>query len=149
VYILKDDKIGYEPLINADSHEDIGNYFTYLDTISKALSKRLDELEIENKKLKNDISGIENEYYTKDLESKEYKEQIEVINLKCMELNGKNNELIDKYENLQKRYKLLEVENARNMDEMKNLRKENKLFQSQSNVKVRETLGEKIKKLIK
>jgi chromosome segregation ATPase len=149
VYILKDDKISYESLINSDSHEEIGNYFTYLDTISKALSKRLDELEIDNKRLKNDISQLENEYYNKDLECKEYKAQIEIINLKYLELEGKNNELIDKYENHQKRYKLLEVENARNMDEMKNLRKENKLLLSQSNVKDKETIMKRIKRLIK
>ena len=149
VYILKDDKLSYEPIIDTDSHEEIGNYFTYLDTISKALSKRLDELEVDNKRLKTDVSRIENEYYTKELESKEYKEQIEIINLKCKELEAKNIELVDKYENHQKRYKLMEIENARNMDEMKNLRKENKLLLSQSNVKHKETLREKIKKIIK
>ena len=139
---LKDEKLKDEIFVNLDETKDVGSYFTYLDNISKALSKRLDDLEYENQTLKNELlrlkledDEIENRYL-------ENKEQMEA-------LTNKYNELVEKYEKEQKRAKLLELENARNMDDLKTLRKENKILVSQTSDNVKQTFIEKIRKIIK
>jgi hypothetical protein len=135
---LRDDKLNDDMLNDIDSNKEIGNYFTYLDSISKALSKRLDELENENKTLKNEL-----------LIQRHEADEKELIIKKLNELGLKFEELSEKYEKEQKRAKLLEVENARNMDEMKNLRKENKILLSKTSDRSKETLLEKFQRLIK
>lgn len=139
---LKDEKLKEDFFINLDPNKDIGDYFTYLDNISKALSKRLEDLENENQTLKNELlklkledDEIENRYLAS-------KEQMESI-------TNKYNDLMEKFEKEQKRAKLLELENARNMDDLKSLRKENKILVTQTSDNVKETLMEKIHRLIK
>lgn len=141
---MNDEELNKEASLKIDSHKEIKNYFTYLDSISKALSDRLDELESENKTLKTELTKIQLEFDEKNNECYEYKEQIEIVSQKFMELSEKFEDIGEKYEKEQKRYNLIETENARNMDELKNLRKENKLLLSNVAGKGKETLRQKI-----
>lgn len=146
---MKDEKNNDEVFFNIDSNKEIGNYFAYLDSISKALSKRLDELEMENKSLKDGISKLSEAAVETNNECLEYQQQMGVMSRKFIELSEKYEELLEKYEKEQRRSKLLEIENARNMDDIKNLRKENKALSAKTATKEKETLKDKIHKLIK
>lgn len=145
---VKDEKTDNN-MIETDTHKEFKNYFTYLDNISKALSERLDELEAENEDMKSELIRTQQEFDEKNIECEDFKEQIEALSSKLIEFTEKYEELNEKFEKEQKRYNLIVVENNRNMDELKNLRKENKLLQSHVSDSKRETILEKLKKIIK
>lgn len=136
---MKDDKSEGKDIFEVDSNKKISDYFTYLDNISKALSKRLDDLENENKQYKEKIISL-----NQGLEEKEnilalYEEQIN-------DSEQKLNELAEKLEKEQRRTKVLEVENARNMDELKTLRKENKTLITQNSDSEKTSIIQRIKR---
>lgn len=135
--------------IDIDSNKEVTNYFTYLDNISKALSKRLDDLENENKALKTELIKLSLEAQDMDAACLDYRSHDEIISKKYLEMSEKFEELNEKYEKEQKRAKLLEVENTRIMDDLKVLRKENKVLVLQNSDRGKETLMEKIQRLIK
>lgn len=139
---MKDDRNEPKAFFEVDSNKKIGDYFTYLDNISKALSKRLDDLENENIGYKNEILELEKNIEEKDKLIQDYEDQISGNDTKV-------NELIEKLEKEQRRTKVLEVENTRNMDELKSLRKENKSLLIQSSDNERVSLIQRIKRKFK
>lgn len=136
---MKEDKNESKAFFEMDSSKKIGDYFTYLDNISKALSKRLDDLENENINYKNLNIELDAAIKEMELQIQGYEEQL-------LEQESKISELAEKLEKEQRRTKVLEVENTRNMDELKSLRKENKSLINQGSDAVKLPLLQRIKR---
>ncbi|TDT61039.1 hypothetical protein [Fonticella tunisiensis] len=107
-----------------NSSSDIRNYINHLDDITRALSKRLDWLEEENSRLKEEIERKENDINALTMQYLDEKRKNDLLSKECTRLLERLKEMEEKYEKEQKRVNLLEVENSRNMDEIKSLKKE-------------------------
>lgn len=130
-----------------DAPEDIKSYLNNLEGISKMVLKKIDDLEEENKYLKDEIKRLQIELDKRNMEYNEIKRKDEGVMGEYKRLIEKLKEMEDKYLKEQKRANLLEIENSRNIDELKKVKKENSELLSKL-TKDNYTLKDKIKKFI-
>lgn len=135
-------------LSSEESPRDIKNYLNNLEGISKLVARRIDELEEENKSLKDEIKKLEYEVDKRNSEYMELKRKEDALSNECTRLVGRLKEMEEKFIKEQKRANLLEVENSRNLDELKALRKEHNEIASKAE-KNKTTIIDKIKSIIK
>lgn len=116
-------------LSGENTSQDAKYLVDYLSEVIKIVSSKVQDMENENKSLKEKVSEVEGY----ESENTKLKEELQ--------------KLQEKYEKEQKRANLLEVENSRNLDELKRLRKErNELLSKVEKTNV--TLKDKIKNMI-
>lgn len=127
-------------LSGENTSQDAKYLVDYLSEVIKIVSSKVQDMENENKSLKEKEMKFEKELNEKISEAESYQSE----NTKLKEELQK---LQEKYEKEQKRSNLLEVENNRNLDELKRLRKErNELLSKVEKTNV--TLKDKIKNII-
>jgi chromosome segregation ATPase len=147
-HIVFDD--GYLNQLAASSEystNDIRNYLNHLDDITKVLSRKLSDLELENRNQRENLQEKDNEINELMKELLEERKKNESISKECTSLQDRLKEMEEKYQKELKKSNLLEVENNRNLDEIKSLRRERNDLRSRVD-KDKLTLKEKINRFI-
>lgn len=130
-----------------DAPEDIKAYLDNFEDMTRMILKKIDDLEDENKSLKDEVQRLRIELDKRNIEYNEIIRKDESIMGEYKRLIEKLKEMEDKYLKEQKRANLLEIENTRNIDELKKLKKENNELLSKLS-KDNITLKDRIKKII-
>jgi DNA repair exonuclease SbcCD ATPase subunit len=109
---------------DGSTSSDIRNYISHIDDITRALAVKLENLELENQRLREESEQKDEEIGELARDFLGEKNKCDALTQECTRLLEKLKEMEEKYQKELKKSNLLEVENNRNLDEIKSLRKE-------------------------